>query len=163
MTLRVPTRAELEAFRATLPERERNDCFRFGRYSWDVVKARCLVDLVPHPVRQIDITGAAKNYGYDRLVNFYRYHPHLIPAEAKPSLLEVRAMPFVLVGVEMQTVVHGEVDLSRPILIGLVRDEGRVRSFILDGHYRLVKALWLHQTRLPAIALSPEETAACER
>lgn len=160
----LPNLAELERFRQTLPKREQQDTFTFGRYTWDVVLARWLAEQVERPVYQIPLTSFNASYGYDRLVAYYRFHPHLLDPETKPTFLEMRALPFVLIGVEMQTVLSDGIDLARPIILGLgQKNGGKVGSFILDGHYRVVRALWEGLESVPGVVLSVEETAACER
>ena len=128
--------ARFGAFRASLPEDERSETFRFLMVRWDIVKARYIIEQIRKPVNTLQVAGAARAYGLDR-----------------PQSEESAAM------VDEKRAMSTAIDTSVPVILVLLA--GASSPILIDGLHRLYKAYREGKKTIPCYALTSEEEQLC--
>lgn len=144
--------AELEAFRATLPEYRRHESYRFLAWSWDIVKALYLIHKYPRQLGRLNVAESARSLGLDK--------PIVGPEETQDGKL---AMTDSLVVVDPKFAMSDQVDEERPVLLALLQLPGQdqAKSIFIDGLHRLYRAAQQQKISIPCYVLTPQEERLC--
>ena len=130
---------ELEAFRRKLPPEEQDEQFYFGRYVFDIVKARFMIAYMRLQPKDADVPRWSSRWW--------------MCGEFNPDIT------FKLNGVCDADVIWDDIDINVPIIFLEARLPKRAldtQSILIDGHHRLRKAYlmeleWIGAYMIPQI------------
>ena len=131
----------LEAFRHSLPARERHETNGYAGIFWDVVKARFLSRQPGRKLHTLLVRNAVITYGIDRPESLVR---------ATRVIDHDRAM-------------SEEIDTTIPVIVTLAPGEAGEADILvfIDGKQRLYKAYQEQRETIPCYILTREEEQAC--
>jgi len=137
---------QLEAFRQSLPQRERYEVHRFFVVKWDIVAARYFIQQTNKRLDSMPVAGAARAYNFDK--------PYVNTIETSSS--------FALI--DPTRAMSEEIDTNVPVILALIAREKegkRPIPLLIDGLHRLYKAYREEKETIPCYALTPNEEQLC--
>ncbi len=157
--LRLPTVAEMRAFRDTLPEFIRNEHMTLLSMAWDVTLARWILANYPRDPIPLNVESWARGYGFDKLLE----QPEPVSGEPDEEGWREIKVPWTLAAIDVRRALESpEIDITQPVIVAeILLPTGKKTKVLLDGAHRLFKALSLHLETIPCYVLTLEESQLC--